>query len=415
MKYFIEGYGCSLNMSETEQIAGFLKKNNFVETKNIKNADFIIINTCSVKMVTEQRMFSRINFFLENKKSASKIIVCGCLAKTNNSQIKKISKELIVLDTKLESISKALNLKQESFSPKIIPEKSHKLISIIPISIGCVGNCAYCATRIARGALKSYSIKEINSSFKKALKSSKEIWITSQDLGCYGFDIGVTLPDLLKELLKNKGDFRIRLGMMNPRHFKKIRKDLIPLFNDKRLYKFLHLPVQSGSNKILKKMNRQYLVKDFVDAVKYSRKIHNMRISTDIIVGFPGENKKDFDETLNLIKKIKPNTVNISRFGKRFGTIAFKMPLQLSEEEKKFRSKILTETVQKIFAEENKKLVGKEFDVLVSDIAKRNGFVARTDNYSPVLVKKDFGKFARVLITDSFPNFFKGKILKNQR
>ncbi|MDD3083661.1 MAG: tRNA (N(6)-L-threonylcarbamoyladenosine(37)-C(2))-methylthiotransferase [Candidatus ainarchaeum sp.] len=411
--FFLEGYGCSLNIGETEQISGFLKKNNFQRIKDFKKANFIIINTCSVKMVTEQRMLSRINFLLNNKKKNAKIIVTGCLAKTNKKKIENISKDLIVLDTKLESLANFFSLKEECFSPKIIEEKSHKNISIIPISVGCVGNCYYCSTKIARGALHSYSIKEINDSFKRALKTSKEIWITSQDLGCYGFDTGYYLPELIKTLLKNNGNYRIRLGMMNPKHFKKIRKGLIPLFKDDRLYKFLHLPVQSGSDKILKKMNRQSSKKDFIDAINYSRKrIPNIRISTDIIVGFPGETEKDFENSLKLIEKIKPNVLNISRFGKREGTVASKLKEQILESEKKRRSKILSDFSKKLFFDENKKLEELEFRALVSEKAKNNGFVARTDNYSPVLVNNFFGEFVKIKISTAFPHFFKGEILE---
>ncbi len=410
--FFLEGYGCSLNIGETEQIAGFLKANKFQKVSDFKKADFIIINTCSVKMVTEQRMLSRIEFILKNKKKESKLIITGCLAKTNKNQIQNISKELIVLDTKLESLTKVLGLKNTKFSPKIIEEKSHQKISIIPISVGCVGNCTYCATRIARGNLKSYSINEINESFKRALKTSKEIWITSQDLGCYGFDTGHYLPELIKTLLKNKGDFRIRLGMMNPKHFKKIRKDLIPLFKDERLYKFLHLPVQSGSEKILKAMNRSSK-KDFIEAVNYIRKfVPNIRISTDIIVGFPGESEKDFVESINLLKKTKPNIINISRFGKRKGTIAEKMSNQLTELEKKKRSVELSLFIKELFLGENEKLIGKYFKALVSEKADKNGFNARLDNYSPVFINSGFGHFVEVKITSAKPNFFKGIVVK---
>ncbi|MDD4250669.1 MAG: tRNA (N(6)-L-threonylcarbamoyladenosine(37)-C(2))-methylthiotransferase [Candidatus ainarchaeum sp.] len=412
-KFFLEGYGCSLNVGETQQISSFLKNKGFVRVNDFKKADFIIINTCSVKMVTEQRMISRINLFLNSKKNNAKIIVTGCLAKTNNNYLKKISSDLIVLDTKLESLSKVFNLKTTSFSPKIIGEKSYDHISIIPISVGCVGNCAYCATKIARGNLKSYSISDINYSFKNALKNSKEIWITSQDLGCYGFDTGHYLPELIKTLLKNKGEYRIRLGMMNPRHFKKIRDDLIPLFKDDRLYKFLHLPVQSGSNTILKKMNRGSVVKDFVDAVKFSRKlVPDIRISTDIIVGFPGETEKDFEKSINLIKKTRPNMLNISRFGKRKGTVAESLPNQLSESEKKDRSRRLASISQEIFLKDNLNMLGFKGVALVSQKAKSNGFVARTNNYSSVLVDNKFGSFVNLEIINVFPNFFEGKILK---
>ena len=153
-KFYVEGYGCSLNIGETEQIAFFLEKNNFKKTNNSKEADFIIINTCSVKLVTQQRMLFRIEKMLKEKKQKTKIIITGCLAATNKKEIQKISKDIIVLDTKLESLCEALGIKTKTFSPKISHKKTHQHVSIIPISVGCLGNCTYCATKIARGALK---------------------------------------------------------------------------------------------------------------------------------------------------------------------------------------------------------------------------------------------------------------------
>ena len=414
-KFLLEGYGCSLNIGETEQIAGFLKRNNFSKTTHVEKADFIIINTCSVKMVTEQRMISRIKKLSEENKPKAKVLVVGCLAATNKKQLRGLFPSIVILDTKLESLCRALGLKKDSFSPKIIEEKSHKMVSIIPISVGCLGNCTYCATKLARGKLMSYSINQINESFKRALKQSKEVWLTSQDLGCYGFDINTNLVELLKVLLANKGEYRVRLGMMNPNHFKKIRSKLLQLFVDDRLYKFLHLPIQSGSDKILKKMNRFYTVSEFEENINYIRKkIPEMSISTDIIVGFPGETETDFKQSLSLIKKIKPNILNVSRFGKRKGTIAEQMLGQLTEKDKKARSKELFVLSRRVFLERNKQFVGQRFNALVSEKAQINGFVARTDNYLPVIVEKGFGRIVELEIKEAFFHFFKGKIISKK-
>ena len=411
-KFYLEGYGCSLNVSETEQIAFFLENNDFKKVDSFKDADYLIINTCSVKMTTEQRMLSRINLFLSKKKKNAKVIVTGCLASTNTKQIEQISKEITVLDTKLSSLCNFLKIKNTDFSPSAGRNKSNPLISIIPLSVGCMGNCTYCATKIARGNLKSYSIKSINSAFKKALTHSKEIWLTSQDLGCYGFDINTSLPALLKKLLENKGEYRIRLGMMNPNHFNKIKKGLLPLFEDERLYKFLHLPLQSGSDRILKSMNRKYFVKEFLDCLSQIRKIvPDMTISTDVIVGFPGETKKEFQETLNVISVAKPNVVNISRFGKRKGTVAEKMSKQLIESEKKDRSRTMNSFCKELFVKQNKALLGAEFVVLVSEKNKKGFNIARTNAYRPVVVLGGLGSFARVKITSSSSTFFNGELL----
>ncbi|MDD3159450.1 MAG: tRNA (N(6)-L-threonylcarbamoyladenosine(37)-C(2))-methylthiotransferase [Candidatus ainarchaeum sp.] len=414
--FFIEGYGCSLNIGETEQISGFLTDNKFKRVFDFKKANFIIINTCSVKMVTEQRMLSRIKLLFENKKINAKIIVVGCLAKTNKKEIENISKsfDLVVLDTKLSSISKYFDLNQIDFSPNVTSDKTNKLVSIIPISIGCLGNCTYCATKIARGNLKSYSLESLNTAFKKAIKTSKEIWLTSQDLGCYGFDINTDLPTLLEKLLENKGDYKIRLGMMNPNHFNKIQKDLLPLFDDERLYKFLHLPVQSGSNKILKSMNRFYTKEDYIKIINKLKKIiPSITISTDIIVGFPFESEIDFLETVDVTKKTMPQVINLSRFGKRKGTIAATLPNQINETIKKDRSKKISELSKDYMLKNNQIYLNKIFKILIVE-KEKDFFTGRTNNYRPVLVKSNkslLGKIVKVKITSVYSHFLKGELI----
>jgi MiaB/RimO family radical SAM methylthiotransferase len=357
-------------------------------------------------------MLSRISFLFENKGSGAKLFVFGCLSAARGAPIKKISEKITVLDTNLESLCRALKIKPKKFSPEMKSVKIREMISIIPIATGCIGGCSYCITKIARGELHSYSEKEIEVAFKKAMAESMEIWLTSQDLGCYGVDSNSSLPKLLKRLLKNEGDYFVRLGMMNPNHFKKIHKQLMPLFENRRLYKFLHLPVQSGSDRILKAMGRKYSGKVFLNCLKVARASQpNITISTDVIVGFPGETKADFEKTLALLGRAKPDVVNISRFGKRPGTAASLMKPQVQESEKKERSRKISSFCKDLFLEKNKKLVGKEFDALVSEKAGNGFFTARTDCYRPVLVKSCFGKFVRVRITKAYSNFFEGEIV----
>ncbi len=418
--FYTEGYGCSLNLSETEMINGFLVKNGFSPVNDFKKADFVIINTCSVKQVTEQRMLFRIKFLLKEKKLGAKLLVFGCLASAQHEMVEKISPQIIVLDNNLASLCSALKILPEYFSHKIIPIKSKEFISIIPISTGCLGSCTYCSARLARKELKSYPVESILHALRRAVngeelnKPSKEIWLTSQDLGCYGFDIGSSLPKLLKEALKVNGTYRIRLGMMNPNHFMKIKEDLLPLMKDEGVYKFLHLPVQSGSNKILKSMGRNYSVKDFMECVNYARKIiPNITIATDIIVGFPNESEADFKKTIKLLEKIKPDIVNISRFGKRKGTYAEKMIGQLVESEKKNRSRFLSNVCRDFFIMNGKSFLGKEVLCLVLEKTK-NGFNARTNEYKTVFVKSGYGGFVKARITQIRGHYFIGDIVSKE-
>lgn len=408
--YYVEGYGCAFNLAETEQIKSMFDDRKIKKTLEPKKADLIVVNTCAVKDVTEQRMLFRLNQLNNIKKKGAKVFAFGCLAATRKKTIQAVSNEIIVLDTKLESLCKALEFEIKKFSPIAKEKNKSSLVSIIPISVGCVGNCTYCATKLARGNLISYSVDSINSSFKKAIKKNGEIWLTSQDLGCYGFDIGTTLFQLMEKLLINEGHYFVRLGMMNPNHFLKDSKNILSIFDDDRVFKFLHLPLQSGSDKILKKMNRCYTSKDFEKCVSISRKkFPNISIATDIIVGFPGETETDFQQTIKILKKIKPDVINISRYAKRPGTVAAKLP-QFTEAEKKRRSKIITQLKKEILMEKNKQFVGKTFEVFVSEKKPNEQFVARTIDYRPVVVDSGFGKKIKVKITSAFTTFFMGKL-----
>ncbi len=413
MKYYVEGYGCAFNLAETEQIKGLFEKNNFTSTAKPSEASILLVNTCAVKDTTEKRMLHRLKTLFKEKTPNGKLIAFGCLAATRQETIQKISDEIIVLDTDLESLCKVLEVEVEKFSPKMKKVESKELISIIPISVGCLGSCTYCATKIARGDLHSYSIDVINKSFQDALTHSKEIWITSQDLGCYGFDQNTNLRNLLETLLKNEGKYFVRLGMMNPNHFLMQHNEIMKIFDDSRVFKFLHIPLQFGSNRILKEMNRQYNAEQFVKCVELARKeVPEITVATDVIVGFPGETEKEFEETLDVLGKIKPDVINIARYSKRPETNAAQMQNQLQEGEKKERSKKLTEFRAKLFNEKNEKMVGKTFEALVSEKKYEGSFIARISTYRPVVVPEKYGKFVKVKITKASTNFFFGKIIK---
>jgi len=409
--FFLEGHGCSLNQADTEQILGFLKDKGFRPVQKPESAEIIIINACAVKEQTENKMLARIrNLWETASKNNSLLIVFGCLSKINPSKIPDVSKKIIILGPKLSELARILKTETRNFSPEARQEKSNKFISIIPIARGCLGNCSFCATKNARGKLKSYSIESI---VKKISSEKKpcEIWLTAQDTACYGIDIGTTLPGLLKEILKIENDFRIRIGMMNPKHAQKIMKEYLPLFKDKRLYRFFHLPLQSGSDKILKKMNRPYSSKDFVCLVKKIKyALPDAAISTDVIAGFPGETEADFEKTLGIIRKTRPDIINISRFGPRPNTGAEKMPGQLHGREKKKRSRILTELQKKIALKNKQRLLGTEQEIFVAEKGKNNSFVGRNPAYVPVVIKdSSFGAFERVKIVKAFFGYVFGE------
>ncbi len=412
MRAFVEGSGCSLNKSDTEQIRGFLQKNNFQPVNEPEKADLLLLNACAVKEQTETKMLRRIrqlNRIAEKKEST--LVVFGCLPKINREAVSAVSKKIVQIGPRLSGLASFLQLPVQDFSPALEEQKSSPAISIITVCRGCLGNCAYCCVRNARGSLRSYSIAQLNKKFKQAIRNSKEVWLTAQDCGCYGLDKDSSLPELLRELLKNKGKFRIRVGMINPGHVKKFLPEYLKLFKDERLYRFFHLPVQSGSNEILRKMNRQYTGKDFLGIVKKIRSsFPNASIATDVIVGFPGETEKQFNETVSLLREVKPDVVNISRFGARPNTLASKMPGQLHGRVKKRRSRILTQLCSEISLQRNERFFGKRQTILVDETGKKGGLVGRNQNYNPVVVKKGIlGGFAEVRIEKAFPTYLAAK------
>ncbi|MEK6873376.1 MAG: MiaB/RimO family radical SAM methylthiotransferase [Nanoarchaeota archaeon] len=330
MNIFIKTYGCQANVSDSEVLAGKLISEGHVIVDNEKEADKIIVNTCSVKNKTQSKIIHYINE-LENKyKNNKQIEIGGCLSSTIN--LKKRFPSIKLIDT----------INTNKLNSPIF--RNNKEIGIIQICQGCLNYCTFCSTKLARGNLRSYRIGDIKRAFEQAIgEGCKVIYLTSQDNGAYGKDISSSLPELVKELLEVNGNYKIRIGMMNPWHLRKILSGLIEVYKDKRIQPFLHIPVQSGSEKVLKDMKRIHTVKEFKETVKLFRKeIPNIDIATDIIVGFPTETEQDFLETYNLIKEIKPEVINIAAFSSRPGTKAAEMK-QLSSEVIKERTKRLND------------------------------------------------------------------------
>ena len=328
MKIYFETYGCAANKADEAVMRTLLKGHEFVDSS--EKADLVIILSCGVKGSTEHRIMSRL-WTLKSKK----VLVGGCLTKiVKNLGTKFPSFSLIRPDevpdiagivSKIEAGEKIVELSSKKCS-HVVADISDET-QAITICTGCLSKCAYCATKLARGNLHSYKIEEIVASVKKAVANgAKKILLTAQDTGCYGLDIGTNLAELLKEILRIDGDYKIRVGMMNPFHAAKIADELIEIYKDPRILKFIHIPVQAGNNKVLKLMRRNYTVKQFESLVKQLRKgIKGLTVSTDIICGFPGETDKQFEDTVKLVKRLKPEVMNLSRFHLRPGTEAQKM------------------------------------------------------------------------------------------
>ena len=399
-KIYVKTFGCSMNISDSESMIGILKRESYTLTSDISVADIVIVNTCGVKTPTEHRILS---YLRKLSKLGKPVIVSGCLPSINLPAIKKAipnfaaiigTEEIIIIDTIVNRVLSGehgiiqINKAQVAERNLLQKERFSSVYAIIPISSGCLGNCAYCAVRFARGELKSYPIENIVREISFLVKKGyKEFWLTSQDTGVYGFDRGLTLVDLLEKIIHIEGKFKIRIGMMNPSFLKLFYKSLVPFFKNEKVYRFLHIPVQSGSDRILQLMRRGYTVEEFYEIVSYIKsQIPDITLSTDIIVGYPGETDEDFGASVDLVKRIRPDIVNISKFGKRPNTIAAKMETQIPESVKSERSRYLSKLVNQISYENNLSWINWEGEILISSIAKYGNLMGRNYAYKPIFV-----------------------------
>jgi threonylcarbamoyladenosine tRNA methylthiotransferase CDKAL1 len=424
---YIKTFGCSHNASDSEYMAGILASEGYSIVNSLEQSDLTIINSCTVKSPSQA---SFLNTVIKSQNFNKKLIVGGCVPQAERnlkglenisivgvSQIDKIN--LIVKETLKGNVIRFLENKKlpSLLLPKI---RRNKFIEIIPISQGCLGSCTYCKTKQARGKLISYPIKEILESCKKAyLNNAKELWITSEDTGVYGRDIGTNLPNLLVEILKEiPEDVMIRIGMANPPYILENINNMIKILNHPNVYSFIHIPVQSGSNAVLDKMLREYTIEEFNFLCdKFIEGVPNITLATDIICGFPTETKENFEETLNLVEKYKFPVINISQFYPRPGTVAAKWK-KIDTKEVHNRSKTLAELFQSY--SHYKHLLNTEQRVWIHDIneeeknKEENMMVGHNKSYVKILIPKDeslYGKEIIVKIKEIFKWHCVGEIV----
>lgn len=400
----METYGCSLNISDTEYMEGRLREAGFIPEENPENADAIIINSCTVKTRTYLEFLKRLKFFEEMKRrketagAAFALVIAGCIPKANPLEPALGPYALAGTDSISEIAEVAKAALSGDIQKRIDPHvkktrlnkphpRRHPVIEIVPIAKGCLGLCSYCQTRLARGSLESYPSDEIVRQIHTSLdEGAREIWLTAQDTGAWGKDLGSSLPALLEEILKIPGDFRIRIGMANPNHMLLFLGPLLDLFSDERLYKFIHLPLQSGSDRILDLMNRKYTAREFMDICEtiYCRDAY-FSISTDVIVGFPGETEEDFERTLETLRHIRPAVVNRAKYSPRPHTPAAGMS-QLPSRVVTERSQRLARLVENLSFENNKRFLGRICRVMIDDQKKEGSVVSRNEYYKPVVI-----------------------------
>lgn len=392
-KIWVESYGCSASFADAEMISGLIVNGGHTLASSSEDSDLNLIVTCSVKDATANKMVNRI------KRLKSKpLVVAGCLAKAEPKSVQRFSpnaslmgpnsigKTLQIIDHTLSG-RKEIELEDSDVTKTGLPKvRLNPVVGIVEIASGCMSDCTFCQTKLARGDLQSYRLGDIVRQVEHEVNDGcKEIWLTSTDNGCYGLDIGTTLPELVNKVAEIPKEFMIRVGMMNPMYMPKIKNDLVESFENDKVFKFLHVPVQSGSNDILHEMKRGHTAETFRDVVKRFRdKFHRFTISTDVIVGFPGETEQDFQDTIQLIKDTRPDVVNLSRYSQRPGTKAAEM-VQLDVVQIKDRSKELFNLINQITLQNNQQWIGWSGDVLfdeqTDDMVRGRNFA-----YKPIFV-----------------------------
>ncbi len=410
-RIFLKTYGCTLNQSDSELTEALLLENNHQLVNSESEADAIIVNTCAVKEATENKI---LHYLKKLQQTNKQVIVDGCLPPANLAAVKKAIPSALAylgpnsinkIPSILENGTNQQTILKDDFSSKFsLAKKYGSVTARIQTSSGCLSNCTFCATKIARGTFESKPLALILNEARMAIQNrAKEIQLASQDNSCYGFDLHTSLPEVLHELNDLDGRFRIRVGMANPTHLRDLDA-WIAAFKLPKVYKFLHLPFQSGSNRILKEMKRGYAVEQAeAIALEFRKKIPSLTIETDLIAGFPTETTEEFQETLALCKRLQFDVVNVSKYSKRPNTKAAKMP-QLDNRIIKHRSAELNSLIKQISLSQNQKCMGETYEILVTENANNDYFQGRNNNYKPVLLKGnevEIGQFVRRKISSA--------------
>lgn len=379
-RVYIETYGCTYNYGDTGKIRKILESQGCVITPSPDDADCILINTCIVIEKTEREMRKRIAEYQDRD-----LFVTGCLPK-------------------IDPHCGGLVIDPDTIHGHFLTTGVHLPgnPAILQVAQGCSGHCTYCITRKARGPLLSHPPDEIVRELEGQVREGAvEIQLTAQDLSAWGMDRGESLAGLLEAIGNVSGSYRVRLGMMNPDTLMPILDAVLDACKSDQIFSFFHIPVQSGSDSVLGEMGRRYCRDDVIAIVRAIRsRLPSARISTDIICGFPGETDEDFSQTIDLLRIIEPEKINITRYSTRPGTPAASMA-DMPDRFKKDRSRLATAVAGEIFDRIYSGFIGEELDVTVTEVVQEGSVTARDNAYRPIIIGENLaiGTRCRVRIT----------------
>lgn len=405
---YIETYGCTLSHSESEGIRHALGEHALVEKP--EDAQVIVLNTCIVTETTERKILKRIDVLCD-KLDDRALIVTGCAINVLSADVWMRYPKATVVESRLVVPFVKSHFERDGVARHSCGQNN--VTTRIKIAQGCQGQCSYCIVRLARGQTQSRSLEAIEREIELQIQhGARQVFLAAQDAGVYGIDIGSSLPELINALCGLKYDFKLRVGMMNVTSMHDIVSDLLCAFEDPKVYKFLHVPVQSGSNRILRLMERGHTVLDFKRYVSaFRRRFREVTISTDFIVGFPTETDDDFQATVKLLHRTKPVKVNITRFSPRLGTSAASLE-PVTSRIVKDRSRILTTEHHRVAYQQNSTLVGRTCNAFAAERGKNGSTILYNDNYRPIVIPQmlPLGTSYAVKVTQAMPAYLLGDV-----
>ena len=429
--YHLITIGCAMNKADSERVANFLESNNYEEKPQWLGADIVILTTCGIRQSAEDRVYGLVNQIRKTNKKAVLIII-GCLSKRKDVMrrligqvdlfmpINELPNMFNLLKTakpeQVLSLDKVRELGGEKYL-SIIPKYDSEYTACIPIGNGCNNFCSYCVVPYARGREVYRDSEEIISEVKSLIKKGyKEIILLAQNVNSYKSD-KYNFPKLLTALNKVPGNFWIRFSSSHPKYMSAELIEAIGACD--KVASHLHLAVQSGDNKMLELMNRKYTVEHYRDLIAKVRQVKpGIAITTDLIVGFPGETKKQFNASVKLFKDLKFEMGYVSQYSPRPGTVSWNLKDDVSREEKKSRDKIITDILRETSLEANKKLLGKEVEILVDGVNARGKFYGKTSSSKTVLfmapnkkLEELIGSFVKVKIEKALSFGLEGKLV----
>ncbi len=427
--FYIENYGCQMNLSEADSLKDLILKIGHSVVYSPLNADFVIINTCSVRKTAEDRIYGRLGYYRglkEEKNPLVKVVIMGCMAQNVGDTLKEEFSDIIIAVWGTYNKQKLIDLLNQNESDIIYremeayefmettPESKFPFKAFLPISHGCNNFCSYCIVPYVRGREINRDSNEIIENVKKLVdKGVLEINLLGQNVNSYN-DGKLNFPELLDKIANQTDIKRLTFLTSHPKDFSREIVEVIK--SNKNILRYIHLPLQSGNNRILSLMNRKYTIEKYLENIEMAREIEDVILSTDIIVGFPGETEKEFLETIEVVKSVKFNEAFMYYYNSRPNVKANELKGQLPLAEKKRRLAYLINIQNEIKQKLTNNYVNKEYEVLFEAQSKKNKneFFGRTHNNLIVFSngeKNMIGKIKKLKITHISNNVLKGTII----